>query len=131
MDSISEAEFEAIFHELPDPDPVAEAQRATALKTNEEIVKEANEAFKAGKQTWYDAINEMANIPEKVLEAEKTGLVEPHDRKKGRGLGLIMPANPEDYYHEASERYFDQFREERQDVPDSYSSVALGTVQYV
>jgi hypothetical protein len=52
LDSLSEAEFEAVFHERPAANPSVEAARAEALKEDEAIVKETNEAFEAGKNTW-------------------------------------------------------------------------------
>jgi hypothetical protein len=52
LDGISEAEFEAIFHERPAADPAVEAARAEALLANEAIVHEVNEAFQAGEKTW-------------------------------------------------------------------------------
>ena len=124
-DSLSEADFEATFHVLPDPDPAEEAKRASALKTNEEIVKEVNEAYQAGRNSWFDAINEWANLPTDEFVAEKTGLLPRPEGSQNRGRGLLEPS-PEARYHEPSERHFDQFRYECTDTPDSYSSVDLG-----
>jgi hypothetical protein len=71
-------------------------------------------------------VNKLANIPTDKLEAEKTGVLMPPIKKYS--LGLLTP--PLDQrYHNDSERYFDRYRYIRQEVPDSYSSVAEGTVE--
>jgi hypothetical protein len=75
----------------------------------------------------YDAVNKLANIPTDKLEAEKTGLLVPPPLKK-YSLGLLMPPPDQRPYHNDSERYFDRYRYSRLEVPDSYSSVAQGTV---
>merc|ERR1719422_551498 len=93
---------------------------------NEEDFKKANEKFMEGEQTWWEAINEFANLPEDEFEANHTGLFK-NATEYARGL-LRIPV-PVD---EASERYLDQFRESRaDDVPASYDSNALGHVSPV
>jgi hypothetical protein len=77
----------------------------------------------------YDAVNKLANIPTDKLEAEKTGLlVPPPPPLKKYSLGLLRLPPDQRPYHNDSERYFDRYRYSRQEVPDSYSSVAEGTV---
>ena len=49
----------------------------------------------------------------------------------GFGRGLLHPSDPADRIDEVSERYFDQFRYSRADVPTSYSSVDEGNVSPV
>jgi hypothetical protein len=70
----------------------------------------------------------MANVPADELVAEKTGLLMPPKKKYSRGL-LMPPLDQR--YHEESERYFDRYRYSRQEVPDSYSSVAEGKTSVV
>ena len=58
-----------------------------ALKANEALIKEENEAYSRGEKTWFDAVNEFADLPEDEFEAEKTGDQTPPDyRTYGRGL---------------------------------------------
>ena len=126
FDTLNEEEFEKDFGIEPAEDPEEEAKRAEALDKNEEDVKKANEKFMEGEQTWWEAINEFANLPEDEFEANHTGLFK-NATEYARGL-LRIPV-PID---EASERYLDQFRESRaDDVPASYDSNALGHVSPV
>lgn len=46
-------EFEDFFGHEHILDPEEKAKRELALKSNEEIVKKANDAFAKGEQTWY------------------------------------------------------------------------------
>ena len=86
-ENVNEDEFEAMFDLAPADDPEEEARRAEALKENEAKIKEENELFSEGKRTWFDAVNEFANLPEDEFEAEKTGEVDP----PGFGRGLLEP----------------------------------------
>ena len=43
-------------------------RREEALKENEEKVKEVNEAYEKGESSWWDEINEMADLPEDEFE---------------------------------------------------------------
>jgi len=104
-------------------DPEEKKRREEALKENEEKVKEVNEAYEKGESSWWDEINEMADLPEDEFEAEHTGLVDDSERTYARGL-IDSPME----YDEASERYFDTFRLSRATVPDAYSSVDEGHV---
>merc|ERR1711955_107907 len=56
-------------------DPEEAALMEEALKENEEIVKEANEAYANGDQTWFDEVNEFDDLPEDEFIAEHTGLL--------------------------------------------------------
>jgi len=126
FDNLDEDEFEKDFGIEPAEDPEEEARRAEALEKNEEDVKKANEKFMEGEQTWYEKVNEFANLPEDEFEASHTGLFK-NSTVYARGL-LRIPV-PVD---EASERYLDQFRFSRaDDVPASYDSNALGHVSPV
>jgi len=124
LDKIDEKEFEEIFTEQPAADPVEEEKRAEALKENEENIKENNEKFKEGKITWIEELNPYSNEPDDEFD-ERLGA----DTDFPKGRGLILP--DEDEVDEESERYFDMYRMDRADVPDSYSSVDLGYVSPV
>ena len=86
-ENINEEEFEALFDLTPADDPEEEARRAEALKQNEALIKEENELYSEGNRTWFDAVNEFANLPADEFEAEKTGDAEP----PAFARGLIEP----------------------------------------
>merc|ERR1712131_268675 len=100
LDNVTLEEFLEDFglDEVDDPEEAALMEEA--LEENEEIVKEANEAFANGDQTWYDEINEFDDLPEDEFIAEHTGLL---TNLTGftRGMGLLDIPIP---YDEASER---------------------------
>ena len=75
LDNVTHEEFLEDFglDEVDDPEEAALMEEA--LEENEEIVKEANEAFANGDQTWYDEINEFDDLPEDEFIAEHTGLL--------------------------------------------------------
>jgi len=127
-DNLNEEEFEKEFHVEPADTPEEELRREEALVENEDIVKRTNQDFLDGKKTWFDRINEFANLPLDEFEAEKTGAKIPSSR--GFSRGLLDPL-PEERVDERSERYFDTFRFNRGSAPASYSSVALGNVSPV
>merc|ERR1711962_1231958 len=83
--------------------------------------------FEAGEKTWFDGINEFADLPEDEFLQQKTGLMSNFTLM---GRGFLEPY-PEERVHEESERYFDQFRYSRASVPSSYSSKDLGLVSPV
>merc|ERR1719264_472619 len=111
-------------------DPEEKARRQAALKANEALIKEENEAYSKGERTWFDAVNEFADLPEDEFEAEKTGDVVP----PGYGRGLLEPTGA-DRVDFASEQYFANFRQSmkmnRDATPASYDSTALGLVSEV
>ena len=86
-DNVDEDQFVKDF-DLPEvTDPEEKARRQAALKANEALIKEENEAYSRGEKTWFDAVNEFADLPEDEFEAEKTGDQTPPDyRTYGRGL---------------------------------------------
>ena len=86
-ENVNEEEFEALFDLDPADDPEEEARRAEALKENEEKIKEENELYSEGKNSWFDSLNDFANLPQDEFEAEKTGEVDP----PGFGRGLLHP----------------------------------------
>ena len=127
-EDLDEAEFEETFGLEKVTDPEEYKKREEALKVNEELVKESNAKFRAGEETWWDKINELSDLPEDEFEVMKTGELRPEE---GFGRGLLHPSDPADRIDEVSERYFDQFRYSRADVPTSYSSVDEGNVSPV
>ena len=98
-----------------------------ALEENEALIKEENEEFLNGKKTWWDKINDFADLPEDEFEEEKTGELLPAE---AHGRGLIHPKESE-RTDEPSEKYFDTFRYSRTSVPSSFDSKAKGNVSPV
>merc|ERR1712045_551717 len=96
-------------------DPVKKEQHAEALKKHQKMVQEANQAYLAGDQTWFDEINEFSDIPDDEFIASHTGMVDIKD-------------SPPD---EESDRFFDRYRYNRASLPASYDSVSLGHVSPV
>jgi len=128
-DNYDEDMFEQEFGLDPITDPEEKEKREEALWENEEIVKEENEEYLSGNKTWFDKINDFADLPEDEFEKEKTGELKPPGvRSFGRGL-LHPPAS--ERIDEASERYFNKFRFSRASAPASYDSKALGDVSPV
>jgi len=125
LDDIDEKEFEEYFHLDPIDDPNELRKRNEALKANEKIIKETNKDFENGDKTWFDKINEFADLTDDEFIQEKTGA---NDIVEGRGL--ISPPE-EERYDEESERYFESVRLNRASVPASYSSVDRGFVSPV
>merc|ERR1712241_1322611 len=112
---LTEDEFLEEFHLPPVDDPEEMARRAEALHQHQQEVLETNEAYIAGDKTWYDAINEFSDIPDDEFIRTHTGLTD-NDHI------------PDD---ERSEKFFDAYRYNRQNVPESYNSVKLGNVSPV
>jgi len=125
MDDIDEKEFEEYFHLDPVDDKKELKRRNKALKANEAIIKETNKAYQAGEKTWFDRVNDFADLPDDEFLAEKTGA---HDIESGRGL---LEPSAEQSFDKESENYFDTFRYSRASVPESYSSVDRGHVSPV
>jgi len=126
-DELDEDAFEEYFHLELVTDPEEHEKREEALKENEALIKENNEKFMNGERTWWDEVNEFADLPEDEFEKEKTGDT---SSTTEYGRGLLRPTE-EEMVDERSERYFDQFRYSRASVPSSYSSVDLGLVSPV
>ena len=123
LDQINELEFEEYFHVDHVNDTAEEAKREEALKKNEALVHEINEQFEKGNSSWSAEVNEFANLPVDEFDAMETGAIEPEQY----GRGLLQPDRNETIDQE-SEDYFNQLMINRQAVPNSYSSVALGLV---
>merc|ERR1711892_1527442 len=111
-DDLDEDTFEEYFHLDPVTDPEEHQRREEALKENEALIKENNEMYMAGFQTWWDEVNEFDDLPEDEFESEKTGVI----NGSMYGRGLLQPTE-EERVDERSERYFDQFRYSRAAVP--------------
>ena len=123
-DEMNEEEFEKYFNKLPPKDPEEYKRRESALKKNEEEVKEANKKFIKGEITWFDGINEFSNLPEDEFKKEKTGY-NAEDLNITEGRGLLKPS-PDMVVHADSERYFASVMLNRGNAPRSYSSVDYG-----
>jgi len=111
---LSLEEFEEFFGHEYIVDPEEKAKRELALKSNEDIVKKANDAFAKGEQTWYDEIYEFSDLPEDEFVAQHTGLI-------FRNSSLMR----EDA---ASERFFSQESLNRATVPAAYDAIKAGLV---
>ena len=121
LNNLSLDEFEDYFGFDHITDPVEKARREQALKESEDMVKKANEAYVNGETTWFEKINEFADLPKDEFEAEHTGLVTDFAR------GLLVPeARKPDMRSE--EFYARRHRLNRQNVPESYDARALGLV---
>ena len=120
LNNLSLDEFEDYFGFDHITDPVEKARREQALKESEDMVRKANEAFVKGETTWFEKINEFADLPKDEFEAEHTGLVTDYAR------GLIPPSTLEPDMR--SEEFFARHRLNRQDVPESYDAKFLGLV---
>ena len=131
--NVDEDQFVKDFN-LPEvTDPDEKARRQAALKANEALIKEENEAYSRGEKTWFDAVNKFADLPEDEFELEKTGLkTPPASRTYGRGLLEPTGADRVDF---ASEQYFADFRRSmkmnRAATPSSYDADELGLVSEV
>ena len=107
-------------------DPEEKEKRKEALKENEEMIKEANEAYNNGDQTWFDEVNEYSDLPIDEFLANHTGLLMNVTERFATGLLPIkMP------YDEVSERYFDGYRYSRSTAPAAYNAVTAGLVTSV
>merc|ERR1719378_354136 len=75
LDNVTLEEFLDDFglDEVDDPKEMAAMEEA--LEENEEAVKEANEAYANGDQTWFDEINEFDDEPVDEFIADHTGLL--------------------------------------------------------
>jgi len=129
LNDMSLEEFEEYFGLDDITDPEEKAKHETALKEKEELVKEANEKYENGEQTWFDEINEFSDIPEDEFGSHHGGLLmNLTDRSLGYSMGwLDIPME----YDAASERFYESYRLDRSDPPASYSSVSLGNVSPV
>merc|ERR1712142_608732 len=79
-----------------------------------------------GLVSWWDQVNEFADLPLDEFEQQKTGATD--GSSYGRGL---LQSSEEERVDERSERYFDTFRYNRAAAPSSYSAVDLGLVSPV
>merc|ERR1719414_1336264 len=100
-DNVDEEQFVKDFN-LPEvTDPEEKARRQAALKANEALIKEENEAYIRGEKTWFDAVNKFADLPKDEFEREKTGLKTRQDyRSYGRGLLQPVGADRLDFASE-------------------------------
>ena len=97
------------------------ARREAALAAHEAEIKEVNQEYEDGEVSWFDGVNEFADLPDDEFVSQKTGAVMPEEF----GRGLLEPS-ADQVEDERSERYFEQVRMDRAAVPASYSSLSKG-----
>ena len=71
LDNLNEEEFEQEFHLDPVSDPEEKLRREAALVENENLIKETNQEFLDGEISWWDEVNEFADLP-KVQTQDST-----------------------------------------------------------
>merc|ERR1719500_962310 len=126
LEDLDIEDFEDYFGLEHVTDPEEKEKREEALKENEELVKEANEAYNNGDQSWFDEVNEYSDLPIDEFLANHTGLLMNVTERFATGLLPIkMP------YDEVSERYFDGYRYCRSTAPAAYNAVTAGLVTSV
>merc|ERR1712215_254734 len=109
LTDMTEEEFLDFFG-LPDiADQEEKERRREVLKQHQDEVKEIHEKFANGEIDWDAGIYEFSDLPDEDFVTTHTGL-----------LGNLT-------YDPESDRFFNQLIMFRSTVPDSYSSVELGT----
>merc|ERR1712179_400924 len=83
-DNLNEDEFEEYFHLPAVTDPEEHERREEALKENEALIKENNKLYMEGFRSWWDQVNEFADLPLDEFKSQKTGLT--NETSYGRGL---------------------------------------------
>jgi len=126
LDEISEEEFEDYFHVSPPTDPEEMEKRKEALSEHEKEIHEINEEFETGEISWYDAVNEYADLPDGEFVHDHTGAIT--NFTEGRGLLNPLPSQVVD---PASEAFFRQVSLRRGSAPTSYDSRKYGLVSPV
>ena len=63
LDNLNEDEFEQEFHLDPVIDPEEKLRREEALVENENLIKETNQEYLDGEISWWDEVNEFADLP--------------------------------------------------------------------
>ena len=101
-------------------------QRNTALKEHEKLIKRQNEQYNNGMKSWWDKLNDFADLPDEQRDKEKTGAKVEIEREYNY-RGLILDNITED----RSEAYFDMFRYSRSSHPSSYNAVKEAIVSPV
>ena len=64
LDNLNEEQFEEEFHLEPVEDPEEKLRREEALVENENLIKETNQEYLNGEISWWDEVNEFADLPE-------------------------------------------------------------------
>ena len=106
-------EFLATFNLPPIDDPKEKKFRAQALKMNQQVVLENNEAYLARRRSWFETINEFSDILDDEFIASHTGLMEDVGQLNNTDIPLL------------------RIESLRYDVPASYNSISLGYVSPV
>merc|ERR1711874_601747 len=118
-DNLNEDEFEIKFNKRKSNDPIEEAKKNLYLRRNEKIVKDENEKYLNGQETWAARIYPFDDESQDQFLREKTG---GKLRDFSRGIGALFP-DENATVEERSVRYFERVRLDRGRVPSSYSSV--------
>ena len=66
LDNLNEEEFEEEFHLDPVEDPEEKLRREEALVENENLIKETNQEYLNGEISWWDEVNEFADLPKVI-----------------------------------------------------------------
>ena len=132
-DRLDEDQFEEVFNLKKIWDPVEKAKRAARLAKTEQEVREENEDFIDGKESWYAKIYETADRDPKEVLKERTGgkISEFEMRSKllKMGTGGIM-APEHERNDERSNRYIEMIKN-RGTAPRSYDAREKGLVSEV
>merc|ERR1719495_360797 len=104
LDGLDEQEFEEYFHLDKVTDEAELARREAALAAHEAEIKEVNQEYEAGQVSWFDGVNEFADLPDDEFLSQKTGAVMPEEEEEF-GRGLLEPS-ADQVEDERSERYF-------------------------
>merc|ERR1719378_767407 len=83
LDGLDEQEFEEYFHLDPVTDEAELARREAALAAHEAEIKEVNQEYEAGQVSWFDGVNEFADLPDDEFLSQKTGAVKPEEEEFG------------------------------------------------
>merc|ERR1719309_694011 len=77
LDGLDEQEFEEYFHLEKVTDEAELARREAALSAHEAEIKEVNQEYEAGEVSWFDGVNEFADLPDDEFLSQKTGAAVP------------------------------------------------------
>jgi len=121
---MDEKEFEEFFHLDPVEDEQEFQRRQDALAAQEEEIRKVNDEYANGESSWFETLNDFADLPEDEFVKEKTGMHMEY------ATGMLQPL-PEQRVDEQSEKYFDQFRYSRATVPDYYNAIREGLVSSI
>merc|ERR1719193_2114435 len=91
LDGLDEQEFEEYFHLDKVTDEAELARREAALSAHEAEIKEVNQEYEAGEVSWFDGVNEFADLPDDEFLSQKTE--ELVVRQVGKLVDAVEPAH--------------------------------------